>query len=415
VADRKKLLFLSAFYPLPVTSGTQARALHWIQRLSRRFDVTLLSILHGRGVPAELETLSSCCSRTILVVPDNKRSPVHRGAFKALYWFRRVTTGESADRFYTMIPSVRRALRCELGERRYDVLFFSYWFWSPWVYEAPGFKVIDANDVQWERYAYELQNTRNPIDRLLRAQLLERYRRREVEALRRSDVVVSPTPRDRDILSAQTNGNTAHLVVPTGVDTDHFAPSRVAWDPGSVVFYGSLRNPMNVDALTYLVEDILPRIRKQVPGAHLTVVGASPSEKMLRRAASDRGITFTGYLDDVREPLARAGVALLPLRFGHGVRGRVYELLAMGVPVVASPVAVAGMDLESGDGLLFADSPDAFADAVARVLGDPELRARLVERGRQLAVSQVSLAATYDRLVEFLDRHVSTAPAERVP
>jgi glycosyltransferase involved in cell wall biosynthesis len=216
-------------------------------------------------------------------------------------------------------------------------------------------------------------------------------------------------------LSGQTNGNTEYLVVPTGVDTDRFAPSDGPWDPSNIVFYGSMRNPMNVDALTHLVEEILPRIRKRVPGAHLTVVGASPSEKMLRRAASDRGITFTGYLDDVREPLARAGVAVLPLRFGHGVRGRVYELLAMAVPVVVSPVAVAGMDLEPGDGLLFADSPDAFADAVARVLGDPQLRARLGERGRQLAVSQVSLAATYDRLVEFLDRHVSKAPAERVP
>ena len=400
---RQKLLFLSALYPLPVASGTQARVLHLLQRLSRRFDVTLLCVVPGPETPTQVEPLQACCTRLVLVVPDNKQSALHRVGFKALYWLLRITRGECADRFYTMVPRVGRAIRRELADQSYDVVFFSYWFWSPWVYETPALKVIDANDVQWERHAYALHRTRHPVERLLRPWLLARYRRKEVEALRRADIVVAATERDRDIFAAQTDARTQHLVVPTGIDTEHFVPPAAPPDLRNVVFYGALGNPMNQDAALYLVDDIWPRIRERVPEARLTFVGAAPPLELRQRVAGDPGIVLTGYVPDVREPLAQAGVVVLPLRFGHGIRGRVFELLAMSLPVVASPAAVAGMGLASGDGLLFADSPADFAAAVARVLGDASLRTALGRRGRELAVSHLSLEATYDRLVEALE------------
>lgn len=403
------MLFLAGLYPLPVASGTQARVLHLLQRLSRRFDVTLLCLLPGPGAAAGVELLRAVCTRLVLVEPDNKRSVAHRVAFKALFWLRRLTAAESADRFYTMVPRMRRAIRRELANAHYDVVFFSYWFWSPWVYETPALKVIDANDVQWERHAFALARTQSPVERLLHRWLLARYRRNEVEALRRADVVVSTTARDRDIFAALTAAATEHLVVPTGIDTEHFTPPVTAPDLRNVVFYGAMANPMNRDAVMHLVDDILPLIRARVPGARLTVVGSAPPPELRQRVAGDAGIVLSGYVEDVRVPLAQAGVVVLPLRFGHGIRGRVFELLAMSLPVVASPVAVAGMGLEDGDGLLFADSPGGFAAAVARVLGDAALRAALGRRGRALAESRLSLAATYDRLVEYLDQR--TAPA----
>jgi glycosyltransferase involved in cell wall biosynthesis len=353
-----------------------------------------------------VELLQSCCARLVLVVPDNKRSPLHRVVFKALYWLRRVSSGECADRFYTMVPRMGRAIRRELAAQHYDVFFFSYWFWSPWVYESSSIKVIDANDLQWERHAVELARTKHPVERVLRPWLLDRYRRYEIEALRRADVVVACTTRDRDIFAAHTKAGTEHLVVPTGIDTEHFAPRAEPPDLRNVIFYGAMNNPMNQDAVMHLIDDILPRIRERLPDARLTIVGSNPSPELQERVAGEPNIVLTGYVSDVRLPLAQAGVVILPLRFGYGIRGRVFELLAMALPVIVSPVAVAGMGLEDGDGLLLADSPADFAAAVERVLGDPALRAALGRRGRALAESRLSLAATYDPLVEYLDARI---------
>jgi glycosyltransferase involved in cell wall biosynthesis len=123
-------------------------------------------------------------------------------------------------------------------------------------------------------------------------------------------------------------------------------------------------------------------------------------------ARRDAGIRVTGYVEDVRVPLSRASVVVCPLRFGYGIRGRIFELLSMNVPVVATPIAVAGMELEAGDGLLLAEGADAFAAAVADLLRDPERRAALGQRGREIAVQRMSIAATYDKLVENLVRRV---------
>ena len=405
MTQRKRLLFLSAHFPLPVTSGTQARVLGLLQRLARRFELTFLSLAAIPPSPAELEALRSYGVRVLPVWADNKRSAAHRAGFKSLFWFRRLARAESSDRFYAMMPSMARAIRQEL-QQPYDVLFLSYWFWSSWVYASPAYKVVDANDVQSERTARELEGSRHPLERLLRQHLLARYAHSEAAALSRADLVIATTERDRETFMRLTGSTMKHLVVPTGVDTEHFTPRRGAADVRQVVFYGALGSPLNVDAVQHLVTNILPRLRRRLPGVRLTLVGSSPGPALQCLAAADPTIVLTGTVDDVRGPLSRAGVVVLPLRYAQGIRGRVFELLSMGLPVVATPVAVAGMGLESGNGILLAEDPEAFTAAVVEVLENAELRRELGERGRALAVSRYSLAATYDPLVALLEARV---------
>src|SRR5262249_6044016 len=171
--------------------------------------------------------------------------------------------------------------------------------------------------------------------------------------------------------------------------------------------YGSMANPMNRDAFQHLVENILPRLRARVPDVRLTVVGAFPGADVREIAARDGGITVTGYVEDVRVPLATAGVVVCPLRYAYGIRGRIYELMSMSVPRVVTPVAIEGMELEPGDGLLVEETPDAFAAAVTRVLAEPDLQSRLGTRGRQIAVGRMSIGATYDRLADFLEQRLA--------
>ncbi|MFQ5599018.1 MAG: glycosyltransferase family 4 protein [Candidatus Krumholzibacteriia bacterium] len=408
VAGRKRMLFLSEMFPLPVASGSQVRTLNLIQRFSERFDITLLTLAADPGYQAHLGELGQHCVRVVPVVPSNKRSALHRAVFKALYWVRRIALAESADRFYNTVPSVNRAIRAELERSRFDVIFCEYWYWDAKLFEAPGLKVIDANDVQSQRVESLLERTRNPIERILKPFLIRRYKRWEAEALNRADVVVAATTRDRQVFETMVDGETDQIVIPTGLDTDYFVPQLTEPDLKNVVFYGSLANPVNRDALQHLVHNILPRIRERVPGSRLTIVGAFPTPEARAMAERDPNITLTGYVEDVREPLAEAGVVVVPLRFGYGIRGRVFELLSMSVPVVATPVAVAGMELSSGDGLLLAERPNDFADAVVQVLSDPTLRADLRRRGREIAVSRLSIAATYDRLTRFLERRTTS-------
>jgi glycosyltransferase involved in cell wall biosynthesis len=396
------MLFLCGEFPLPIASGSQVREMNLLRHFAAHFDVTLVTVAVEPNYAQHLAELERQVHRVVAVRPANKRSRLHRLAYKGAFWVRRLLLADSADRFYNTLPNVNAAIQAELARTRFDVIFAMYWYWDMRIWDAPGLKVLDANDVQSMRVEQLLRRSRNPIDRLQRARLLRRYRAMEADALRRADVIVAITEHDHGVFERITDGRAEQIMVPTGLDTDRFAPQPVDAEPKTIGFYGALRNPMNQDAVQFLIDEILPRIRQRHPDARLRVVGSSPSADMLAHAARDPGITFTGYLPDVRAALAGTAVSVLPLRIGWGIRGRVFELMALGVPVVATPIAVEGMGLPPGEGIVIAETPDEIAVAVDRILSDPALRADLGRRGREYAVAHVSLAATYGRLSDFL-------------
>ena len=313
---------------------------------------------------------------------------------------------DSSDRFYNTVPSVNRAIHAELATGRYDILFCEYWFWDQRIFAFPGLKVIDANDVQAMRVESLLDRTTQPLDRLLKRRLVARYRRMEAEGLARADLVVATTSRDRTALAAMLPPRVETLVIPTGLDTDYFVPqAEILPEPRPRGLLRGAYQPMNRDAAVSGGRHPAA-LRARVPRRAAHLGRRLPAAGALRDGEARPRDPLTGYVEDVRGPLSRAAVVVCPLRFGYGIRGRIFELLSMNVPVVATPIAVAGMDLAAGDGLMLAEGADAFATAVADLLCDPARRAALAERGREVAVQRMSIEATYDKLVEHLAQRV---------
>ena len=139
-----------------------------------------------------------------------------------------------------------------------------------------------------------------------------------------------------------------------------------------LVFVGGFRHPPNVDAVLWLGREILPRLRDRLPEVRVHVVGAdAPPE--VQALAGEPGLVVHGHVPDLEALLDRSRIALAPLRFGAGIKGKVNQALARGLPVVATACAVEGMALENGHDVLVADSAEDFADAVVRLYGDEAL------------------------------------------
>jgi GT2 family glycosyltransferase/glycosyltransferase involved in cell wall biosynthesis len=139
-----------------------------------------------------------------------------------------------------------------------------------------------------------------------------------------------------------------------------------------LVFVGGYRHPPNVDAALWLADDILPRIRARNPGIVLHLVGGD-APAAVRALAVREGINFHGHVADLDELLATCRMSVAPLRYGAGVKGKVNQALACGLPVVATSCAVEGMHLRDGVDVLVADDADAFAQSVLRLHDDAEL------------------------------------------
>ena len=136
----------------------------------------------------------------------------------------------------------------------------------------------------------------------------------------------------------------------------------------------------NVDAVRYLVSNILPRILETVPSVHLYIVGKDPHPDIM--AASGERITVTGFVQDIRPWLIKARVFVCPLQKGAGIKNKILQAWAMGIPVVATTKSVGGLRILDGYNILVRDRPDAFAEAVVSLLHHPRLARSIGMAGR---------------------------------
>jgi glycosyltransferase involved in cell wall biosynthesis len=171
-------------------------------------------------------------------------------------------------------------------------------------------------------------------------------------------------------------------ILPNGVDLDYFQPpARPARQPDSLVISGKMSYHANVTMVLKFVGEILPRIWENRPQVRLTVVGKDPPAA-IRALANDQRITVTGTVPDLVGYLQEAAVAVAPIAYGAGIQNKVLEAMACATPVVASPAAVAALDLASGREALVAEEAAEFARAALSLLESDQRRVEVGRAGR---------------------------------
>ena len=172
-----------------------------------------------------------------------------------------------------------------------------------------------------------------------------------------------------------------------GTDTDKYVPANPSEIvPGRVIFSGSMLYPPNIQAVLWFVEHVWPAVRAQIPDATFVIQGRDPSAKILELDGQD-GIWVTGTVPDVGVLIRSAQVCVNPMLAAGGMQNKLIEYMACGKAVVASSVANEGIRAPA-DVLIVADAAGAFADAVIRLLKDPDAAAQLSAAARRYVLSQ---------------------------
>ena len=170
--------------------------------------------------------------------------------------------------------------------------------------------------------------------------------------------------------------------------------------PPRLAYYGGLGSRHNQqDALT-CYRDIMPGIWESIPEAELWLVGSQPPKKLEALAAADTRIKVTGTLENPQEVLKTMSVVLCPWSGTYGFRSRIIEVMALGVPVVASPEAVYGLDLEDRRGILLEPDSRAMAQACLALIQGKPFSAEQSRLARAQVTRQYSFETTYGKLAE---------------
>ena len=242
--------------------------------------------------------------------------------------------------------------------------------------------------------------TRRQASRGLKRLLLQMEERRvrdfEATEYSRFDRVVVVSERDREAL-ATLNPRLQVEVIPNGVDADFYAPDpSVSPDPARIVFTGVMSSPGNIVAAEFAARHVLPLIRNVRLDARLALVGRAPHSRVCGLASLD-GVEVTGEVPDVRPWLTGSRAFLCPMMTGTGIKNKLLEAMAAGLPCVTTPLGLGGLDVEHGRELLVADTAESLAAHLLHVLADDGLAARLGRSARAYVRARHSWVVTARR------------------
>jgi glycosyltransferase involved in cell wall biosynthesis len=362
------MLFPYAPLPPPFDLGGMKRNMPFMLQLAKRNAVTVLAF----GTAEEEARFSAVYGNQLAGVRfiDRKRPRV---VTKILgLWY--LLTGRSHWRLLYN-GEMQEAIGEYAADGRADVIHACAQLYGYFRFPEGVPVVTDTHEVEYDLAERTYRNSRNMVAKI-RAYLAYRMgKREEIENCGKFDALISTTERDA-VIFRRDNPRLRIEVIQNGVDSRFFERLDVTREPGTLVFTGMMSFFPNDDGIRWFLEEIFPIITRSVPSAKVLVVGKDPGPEVLARASAN--VTVTGFVDDVRPYMARGEVFLIPLRVGGGIRGKALEAMAAGLPIVTTTIGCEGIHLRDGDSALFADTPDAFAAAVVRLLTDRSLREAVI-------------------------------------
>lgn len=377
---RRSLLVLSHRVPFPPHNGAALRTYNMLRLLARDYDIVGLCFdRHDRatahlGLDRRLQGLRAFGRFEAFPIPQE----LDRVRFVADH-LRSVLTGRPYTWYTHDSAPFKTRLTTLLAEQRFDLVHLDSLDLVRLLPLVRELRVVCTH----HNVESALLRRRGGAYLRFQARAIERAER---EWLPRVALNIAVSPDDASAFRALAPDARVE-VVPNGVDTEYFAPSE---EPQSgCVFVGGTSWYPNRDALHWFTETIAPCLRARGVPVDVTWVGRA-TDAELRAFAHVDGLRLTGYVDDIRPYVDRAACYIAPLRVGGGTRLKLLDAWAMGKAIVATSIGAEGLGARNGEDMLIADTPDAFADAVARVLHDETLRRSLGAAARRTAVERFS-------------------------
>jgi glycosyltransferase involved in cell wall biosynthesis len=356
--------------------------------MCRRYEVDLVAMADPIGEP-DLDYLRSICSSVEVV-----RIPFTFGRHRLrqlAVLLRSLASMEPYRLRKFRSREFEAAVRRRLAHGEYDVFHCDQFGVMPYVRFAPAAAVTTAahQNVESDIYRLAMQRASNPVRKLFAANERWKLARAERAWLGRFDRVFVLAADDAALLADLGVDRTTFVPMPApavGAGDRLPPPGHRILTVGSMSWYGV------ADGLLWFHDHVLPRVRAVIPDVVWELVGPN-APPAITRLRLDAGILVTGYVEVLGPHVESARVGVVPLRIAGGVRMKLLDFLARGLPAVSTSVGARGLDIPEGACCFQRDDPDAFAGAIIELLTDDKRWVEVAAAGRRFVLDHHSTAS----------------------
>ncbi len=364
---KPKLLLFDAFVPTPERDSGSNDIVNFMKIfIGFGYDVTFLPVMALAPVERytdDLRRMGVICVSTPAVTVVEDYLKAHAAEFDAVFAYR----GPIAASFVDLI---RRA--------------------------APKTKIVfDTVDLHFMREQRQAEIEENP-------QMLAdagRTKQIELSVIRKSDATIVLSKSEQKVVNDLVPNANTHLIPIVREVPGSPVPFN---ERSGVLFVGGFSHAPNIDAVVWFTKEVWPKVRERLPELEFKIVGSNLTPEVSALADASSGIRVLGFVPDITDLMETSLLSVAPLRYGAGIKGKVVSSLCYGLPCVATSVAAEGMGLGLQDGVILADDPDAFVEAVVRLSDQPDVWEALSKGGVSFAQDNFSIETIERQLKSLL-------------
>ncbi|SMC00213.1 glycosyl transferase group 1 [Hymenobacter roseosalivarius DSM 11622] len=388
-----KLLVLLSRFPYPLDKGDKLRAFHQLRYLAQRHEICLFALTDEPVSASALTAVTPLCAGG-LHVHQLRRPRI------ALNMTRALTNGQPLQVGYFHNATAQRCLDQLITrfqpDHAYCQLIRMAEYLRPHAERLPcTLDYMDVFSAGMLRRAEKAPQWQRPIFQL-EAERLRTYEAAAFGWFRHHTII---SDQDRQLIDHPRRAEIE--VVLNGIDTNYFRPvqSKIEYE---ILFCGNMNYHPNVDAAVFLAEEILPLVRQRQPNARLLIAGTTPALRV--QALASPTVTVSGWLSDIREAYAAAGVFVAPMRVGTGLQNKLLEAMAMRLPCVTTPLANNALRGTSGEHLLVGQTAAELAAHISDLLAEAEQAKALAQRGLEFVRENYNWATATRRLERLFEK-----------
>ena len=382
-----RILVLTQVVVYPADAGPKIKTLQVLRHLAAQHQVVYCTFVRNRAEAQSAEKLRDLCFRVSTVLMKRSRLSDVRFLIESL------VMGDSFLLRRDDRPEMRSTVHQLLDEEQIDVLHVDQLNMMRFVpADWPGAVVLDEHNAVWQVVERLRKSKHNPISRWLLGREVRLLRKLEGKACRRSKVVLAVSENDKQALQVVAGDAVPIRVVPITVDIERLDGIWQARNPqpDRLLTIGTMFWPPNSEGVIWWLRNGYERLSAIWPGVTYDIVGPRPPQSLQGLAQRFPGVRLHGYVADVTQFWTSATVLVVPLLSGGGVRVKILEAMAMGVPVISTSIGCEGLAVQHGEHLLVADTPEGLTDACVRLFQDQGLANYLTRHARQLVIERYS-------------------------